>query len=100
MRIAGKPPHRRGIFIGGIHGNRMDPPACNISPAGKKRRKIIGQILVVLAGAASGYLIAAHAPWSTRLAVFPLFFAGFFSLLESERNVCVMNAVRKKADPQ
>lgn len=78
----------------------MDAPACNISPAGKKRRKIIGQVFIVLAGAASGYLMAAHAPWSTRLVVFPLFFAGFFSLLESERNVCVLNAVQKKVDAQ
>lgn len=73
----------------------MDPLACNIGPNEIKKRQTIGLALIVVAGFSSGMLVAVHAPWYFRIAVFPLFMGGFVSLLQAQKKVCVYHAWKK-----
>lgn len=73
----------------------MSGEACNIGPKEIAKRKKIGFVLLILAGFASGILIALHTPLYLRLLVFPIFLSGFVSLLEAQRKVCVYYAWKK-----
>lgn len=73
----------------------MSGEVCNIGPQEMAKRKKIGFVLLILAGFASGILIALNSPLYTRLLVFPLFMGGFVSLLQAQRKVCVYHAWKK-----
>ncbi len=88
------------LFISGPFSLRMNGNVCNIGPDGVARRKRMGTILIIIAGFVSGFLMATHAPIVSRLVVFPIFMAGFVSLLESARKVCVLNSWRKITEPK
>lgn len=76
----------------------MESQVCNIGPNGQKRRKWIGNLLLVVAGILSGFFIATHAPAWERVLVFPFFAAGFISLLQAQTKVCVTNAMKKTVE--
>ncbi len=73
----------------------MSEIACNIGPKSISMRKRTGMLLIIIAGFTSGFLIATDAPTVSRLVVFPLFMAGFVSLLQAARKVCVYHAWKK-----
>lgn len=78
----------------------MKQEACNIGAQGIARRKRTGTILIIIAGFVSGYLLATHAPLASRIIVFPIFMAGFVSLLQAARKVCVYHAWKKTTNPK
>jgi hypothetical protein len=68
---------------------------CNIGPREIKKRQKIGFVLIIIAGFASGMLIALHADLILRLMVFPIFAGGFISLLEAQKKVCIYYTWKK-----
>ncbi len=78
----------------------MNGSVCNIGPQSIAQRKRTGTILIIIAGFVSGYLLATHAPLVSRIIVFPIFMAGFVSLLQAARKVCVYHAWKKTTNPK
>ena len=72
--------------------------ACNIGPQGQARRRAHGMFFLVVAGVIGGWVIAFDSPLLHKLVVFPFFLAGFISLLEARRKVCVIRAAGKTAE--
>ncbi|MBM3282192.1 MAG: hypothetical protein FJY86_02530 [Candidatus Diapherotrites archaeon] len=73
----------------------MSGEVCNIGPQEIKKRQKIGFVLIIIAGFTSGMLIALHVQPVMRLIVFPIFAAGFVSLLQAQKKVCVHHAWKK-----
>jgi MFS family permease len=66
----------------------------NINKTGRRRRTIIGIVLVGVAVILLAGLIGAHTPWFARLAVFLPVMGASLSLLQVRRNTCVALASR------